>query len=201
MKAKICPAAAKLPSTRNIEWKLKSVFWSSLSATSVIPGAFSEVLLDRHGQHGSHSLQAHLLHGLWDFSLIFSSHKLGIHSGPQQQGKPPFPQERACHRHQLKLAEEESSEWIECQMSICIFWSFSDKPQSHLSTVINQRWEGAEAENAQSTKQLTQTLHLEGTGVLKGQSVWEQFMLFHRCHPGGRRTQEPQRQNVRERGT
>lgn len=63
------------------------------------------------------------------------------------------------------------SEWIECQMSICIFLSFSDKPQSHLSTVINQHWEGAEAENTQSTKQLTQTLHLEGTGVLKGQSV------------------------------
>lgn len=41
---------------------------------------------------------------------------------------------------------------------------------SHLPTVVNQHRERAEAEDPQSTEQLAQTLHPEGTGILKGQS-------------------------------
>lgn len=72
----------------------------------VIPSAFSQILLDGHRQHRPQSQKAHLLHGLRDLALILSGHKLGIHSGPQQQGEPPPPQEAARYRHQLEEEEK-----------------------------------------------------------------------------------------------
>lgn len=72
------------------------------------------------------------------------------------------------------------------------------KLKSYLPTVVNQHREGAELEDAQSPEQLAQTLHPEGTGILKGQSRWEKVWLLDRHRPGGRSTQQPQRQEVRE---
>lgn len=65
------------------------------------------------------------------------------------------------------------------------FVIMSGKLKSYLPTVVNQHGEGAEAEDPQSSEQLTQTLHPEGTGILKGQSCWETVGLLDHHRPGG----------------
>ena len=69
---------------------------------------------------------------------------------------------------------------------------------SHLPTVVHQHWDGAEAEDPQSTQQLPPALHLEGTGILEGQSGREQVGLPGSRRPGGRGALHPQGQEVRE---
>lgn len=78
------------------------------------------------------------------------------------------------------------------------FVIMSGKLKSYLPTVVNQHGEGAEAEDPQSSEQLTQTLHPEGTGILKGQSCWETVGLLDHHRPGGGGAQWPQRQEVRK---
>ena len=81
----------------------RSTWWKRVW---VIPGAFSQILFYGHRQHGPQSQLAHLLHGLRDLTLVLSGHKLGVYSGPQQQGEPPPPQEGARYRHQLQEEED-----------------------------------------------------------------------------------------------
>lgn len=61
----------------------------------------------------------------------------------------------------------------------------------YLPTVVHQHRERAEAEDPESSEQFAQTLHPEGTGILKGQGCREPFSR-------GGCTQRPQRWEVKK---
>lgn len=73
-------------------------------------------------------------------------------------------------------------------------------PQAYLPTVVDQHGKRAEAEDSQSSEQLTKALHSEGTGVLKGQSRWDVFELFAGDRPGGVDSERPPWKKPRTQG-
>lgn len=106
--------------------------------------------------------------------------------------------ERKWSEEMTKQPVSSRASWMSKIIMSLFFLIVIEDKKTHLSTVVYQNREGAKTEDSKSTNQFGPTLRPEGAGILKGQRLGKKLILLHHCRPGGRSTQKPQRQEVRE---